>query len=179
MTGTNQHATDDVSATKKPSAALRPPGGPPSEGVDSVRGARVGKSRRTEGPGLGTVRIEELDISPAPYSGGGSMGDPCQRHVACCPTEGEQGTRIVQATTAARTHSAADPATGVVLCRVKYSNRAPLWTGLPAWGNLSGSPTYTLPLGTGRRSGKGLRTLCQDEAGPLPVVAQARPGARP
>ena len=107
------------------------------------------------------------------------MGDPGQRHIACCPTEGEQGTRIVQATTAARTHSAADPATGVVLCRVKYSNRAPLWTGLPAWGNLSGSPTYTLPLGTGRRSGKGLQTLCQDEAGPLPVVAQARPGARP
>ena len=57
--------------------------------------------------------------------------------------------------------------------------RAPLWTGLPAWGNLSGSPTYSLPLGTGRQTGKGLRTLCQDEAGPLPVVAQARPGARP
>jgi hypothetical protein len=133
----------------------------------------------TAKPGPGTVRIEKLDTTPAPYSGGGSVGDPSQRHIACCPTEGEQGTRIAPAATAARTHSAADPATGDAPCGVKYSSRAPLCAGLPGWGYLSGSPTYTPPLGAGRRSGKGLRTLCQDEAGPLPVVAQAWPGAHP
>ena len=30
------------------------------------------------------------------------------------------------------------PATDDVLSRVKYSSRAPLWSGLPAWGNLMG-----------------------------------------
>ena len=103
------------------------------------------------------------------------MGDPSQRHTACCPTEGEQGTRIAQAATAARTHSAADPATGDVPCGVKYSSRAPLCAGLPGWGYLSGSPTYTLPLGTGRRSGKGLQAKMKQALYP----SLRRPGRGP
>ena len=91
-------------------ATLRPPGGPPPEEADSVSEGRHPDNTCVDSTARpGNVRIEEPVIPPAPANGGGTQGDPCQWHDACCPTEGKQGTRLVQATTAARTHGATDP----------------------------------------------------------------------